>query len=279
MATKKTPKVPKRDLVANPYTKAELIASAIQQYFDYNSDALTLIPTTTYQFAIGEKVQYGALKDCNVEQVLHDGRFILINYHNTGNTYGQPYDKGRAYILVPWVSVHPLSTIKETKFARKRQIYGYTQSHLDCVVGRAYNSGFWDDVTYQRDYVWTMEDKVRLLDSIFNGYDIGKFVFVIHPYPENRVEVLDGKQRLNAITQYKEGRYPYRGFYWNELSWVDKRMFNSVMMQFVDIDAERLSVADRLDIFLSLNRGGVPQTEEHIAKVQAMFEEELKKEK
>lgn len=279
MATKKPPKAPKRDLVANPYTKEENIANAIDRYFSQRGDRLDLIPPPTYDYAVGEKVQIGARNDCVVEQVFHEGRILLIDYHDAGTVYGRPYDNGRAYTVAAWVDVQPLATIQPTKFARKRQIYGYAQTGVREIISRQYHRGFWDDVKYQRGYVWSMEDKIRLLDSIFHGWDIGKFVFVDHPHPENRIEVLDGKQRINAILEFKEGRYPYRGYYWRELSWEDRNTFNSLMIQFVDIDAQRLSFADRLDIFLSLNRGGVPQTEEHIAKVQSMYDEELKKKK
>jgi uncharacterized protein with ParB-like and HNH nuclease domain len=38
---------------------------------------------------------------------------------------------------------------------------------------------------YQRGFVWKEEHKLKLIDSIFNGIEIGKMVFVRLPWKEN----------------------------------------------------------------------------------------------
>ena len=69
----------------------------------------------------------------------------------------------------------------------------------------AYHRGLIDNPDYQRGYVWTLEDKQKLIQSIFNRADIGKFVFIEDEnYREYRLEVIDGKQRLRAILDYYE---------------------------------------------------------------------------
>ena len=66
---------------------------------------------------------------------------------------------------------------------------------------------------YQRDYVWSEEDKVDLIDSIMHHRDIGKFVFVENPFDHSKerggdsYEVLDGKQRINAIIGFINGEF------------------------------------------------------------------------
>jgi uncharacterized protein with ParB-like and HNH nuclease domain len=67
--------------------------------------------------------------------------------------------------------------------------------------------------------VWELEDKVALIDSIFNNVDIGKFAFIHLNYGEKYTyEILDGKQRMRAILDYYENRFQYKGKYFNELS-------------------------------------------------------------
>ena len=46
------------------------------------------------------------------------------------------------------------------------------------IIHRANYFGIDFSPEYQRDYVWDLEDKVDLIDSIFNNIEIGKFVFI-----------------------------------------------------------------------------------------------------
>ena len=64
-----------------------------------------------------------------------------------------------------------------------------------------------------RGNVWDIEDKVKLIDSIFNNIDVGKFAFIKVPYKDNSpsYECLDGKQRVTALIEFYEGRFEYKG--------------------------------------------------------------------
>ena|SRR5271157_568148 len=64
-----------------------------------------------------------------------------------------------------------------------------------------------------------------------------------------------------------------------ELSNLDKQAFFDNMVQVATLDAEYVKKSDILWLFLSVNRGGVPQTEEHITKAQALYEKALESEK
>lgn len=72
----------------------------------------------------------------------------------------------------------------------------------------------WFDPPYQRmSDVWSLEKRQLLVDSILNGYDIPKLYF--HEFfPAKRVSgrsfkyaIVDGKQRLQTICSYIEGRF------------------------------------------------------------------------
>jgi len=71
-----------------------------------------------------------------------------------------------------------------------------------------------------------------------------------------------------------ESKFPYKGKYWHELSRKDRGEFERHPVQYSHIDGERFSRKDLIQMFLDLNAAGVPQTEEHLAKVRGMIEAE-----
>jgi len=73
----------------------------------------------------------------------------------------------------------------------------------------------WLDPPYQRlADIWPLEKKQLLIDSLLNGFDIPKFYF--HDfYPgklidneEFRFAIIDGKQRLSAVWDFIDGKFP-----------------------------------------------------------------------
>ena len=77
------------------------------------------------------------------------------------------------------------------------------------------------NMEYQRSEVWKPPKKKLLIDSILNDYDIGS---IILRQKEDKWEILDGQQRLKAISDFVENKFPLSddspknaGKYWNEL--------------------------------------------------------------
>jgi hypothetical protein len=65
---------------------------------------------------------------------------------------------------------------------------------------------------YQRGAVWTKTQKRKLVDSVLRGYPIPMMYFHhVRQQARNlvseRYEVIDGQQRINALTEYKEGAF------------------------------------------------------------------------
>ncbi|MCA3155559.1 MAG: DUF262 domain-containing protein, partial [Burkholderiales bacterium] len=70
------------------------------------------------------------------------------------------------------------------------------------------------DPEYQRSSdVWTEEKKQLLIDTILNGFDVPKLYF--HKFPtafifggkEYEYAIIDGKQRLEAIWEFIDGKF------------------------------------------------------------------------
>lgn len=60
---------------------------------------------------------------------------------------------------------------------------------------------------YQRKLVWSIEEKQAFIDSLIKGYPI-PLIMVSKNQLDDSFEVLDGLQRLNAITSFMEGDFP-----------------------------------------------------------------------
>lgn len=70
---------------------------------------------------------------------------------------------------------------------------------------------------YQRKLVWSIDEKAKFIDSILNGYPIPMILGANYKKADesNALEVLDGMQRLNAITSFIEGEFPIASQYFN----------------------------------------------------------------
>jgi|ERR1700677_1606871 len=271
--------VTKNTKAKEPETYEEFLAKEWEKFATHYEDYDANVPIPIYPFKIGESVSYGAMHEPRIEDILKDGRLLHLSYHDRGTVYGRPYDNQRRLPrLTWWINVEPTAPEEETAFGRPRINAQYTQSSMDSLLHLAYSRGFFDSPDYQRDYVWTLEDKQRLVKSIMNRMDIGKFVFLSRPWPENRYEVVDGKQRLNAILEFTQNRFPYEGKTWFQFSRNDKNVFEDLQIQMATLDSTKVTKADILWLFLSINTGGVPQTEEHVAKAQKLYQEALKAE-
>lgn len=70
---------------------------------------------------------------------------------------------------------------------------------------------------YQRKLVWTLEQKQKFIDSLLEQYPVPLFLGVIfeHSTKGKCFEILDGMQRLDAITSYIDGNFKVRGKYFD----------------------------------------------------------------
>lgn len=69
---------------------------------------------------------------------------------------------------------------------------------------------------YQRKLVWTIEEKEKFIDSIFNGFPV-PLILVAQTKHKSQVvyEIMDGMQRLNAIISFIQNEFHLNGRYFN----------------------------------------------------------------
>ena len=70
---------------------------------------------------------------------------------------------------------------------------------------------------YQRKLVWTLLEKQKFIDSLLNQYPVPLFLGIAfeHPNKGRCFEILDGMQRLEAITSFIEGAFSVNGKYFD----------------------------------------------------------------
>ncbi|REJ29252.1 GmrSD restriction endonuclease domain-containing protein [Caldibacillus debilis] len=86
------------------------------------------------------------------------------------------------------------------------------------------NNLFFVNRRYQRKLIWTIEEKKKFIDSIIKGYPI-PLILLAETKIEDKIvfEIIDGMQRLNAITSFIEGEFDYDGYYFDLETMVESK--------------------------------------------------------
>lgn len=256
--------------------KQELLASRIKEMKGAVEDGI--IPKNpTRIFNVGDRVRLGAHHEVYVREIGEDNLYYVAEALGVKRGRGtNPEDYVDEFHVVAW---HELLLYKEdgkSNFDKEEQYYirllnSSVESLLFMVYGN--HAGIDFDVDYQRDHVWTIEDKVFLIDSIFNNIDIGKFVFV--QLNEETVgkyyQILDGKQRLTALCEFYEDRFKYKGYYFSEMSFADRHAIRSHNITYGFLEnPDKRSI---YETFIRMNTCGHPMDHKHIDKVKKLLSE------
>jgi hypothetical protein len=245
-------------------------------------ERLIHIPEPTVTFEIGESVRVGSLEDEIVFSILHGGKILEIDYTSVKSNYGNPIREEHQKGYWTWTDTRKKNDNVNSLIENDDIRLNYSQTHLRGLLTKVYHFGVDFNPDYQRDYVWDKSDKVKLIDAIYKNVDIGKFAFVRvsdRKWEDNghiySYEILDGKQRLRAILDYYENRFPYKGFYFNDLS---RRDQNHMMEYSVNVaEVSELTYEQTLRYFLMLNTSGRIMSEEHLDKVRQLLDQETMK--
>lgn len=115
---------------------------------------------------------------------------------------------------------------------------------------------------FQRGLVWTEEQNLRLIDSVFRGIPIGTYAvnFDTDQLPPRLTNILlDGQQRLNALSLYWDDKLTYRGYKWSELNRPQQGILNRAM--FPQMRTNTKNEAEARAYYNAMNFGGVDHKE------------------
>ena len=129
---------------------------------------------------------------------------------------------------------------------------------------------------FQRAHVWTQAQKISFVEHLLRGGKGSNIIRLNKPGWMGRREsgqlvVVDGKQRLQACLDFMENRIPVFESYYYEYR--DRIRISNVTLRFHINNLE--SREEILRWYIEINTGGTQHTEEDIAKVQRLLDEEI----
>lgn len=221
---------------------------------------LQYIHTPTRYFVVGEDVSVGNLEDAKILEVLENGKGYIVK------------SKGDNITAHSWMNLFKKNQIIEKNLLREQEsVYTSVSNYsIESLFNKYFFFGIDCNPEYQRDYVWTHEDKVSLIDSVFRNIEIGKFCLWDNRKNQNfSYEIVDGKQRLLTLIDFYEDRFPYKGKMFSELHGFDKHHFLDYNIPVITIKDG--SEKDVMAFFLKLNTCGKVMDQNTLQKVQTLL--------
>ncbi len=226
-------------------------------------------------FEIGEEVISGNhLQTKVIDRDLNNKIYFISHYYIIGpgsQDSGKIFSEKR---WVLWVDLEKKMDYSKIPIISKRDELDltYYQSSISSFHSIIYHFGIDLNPEYQRELVWDLNDKIKLIDSIFDNIDIGKFVFVKRPYSssEHMFEILDGKQRFSTIIEFWEDRFSWRGLKFSDLHPRDKNHFENYRISKAEFNKPN-DINILYKLFLKLNTSGKPIEQKHLDKVKNLI--------
>jgi hypothetical protein len=148
------------------------------------------------------------------------------------------------------------------------------------IQGRDGEPGWNLSPDYQRDHVWTQRQKELFVGHYLEGGLIPPIYVQRYEGPQHfpegglegwlalPCEVIDGKQRLQALLDWIEGKIEAEVTCGDRIKWSDLDIVDKRGLPDVKVDLSRI---DRLRFYLRLNRGGSIHTDAEIDKVRSLL--------
>lgn len=137
------------------------------------------------------------------------------------------------------------------------------------------------DPDYQRAHVWTPEQQVAYVEFQLMGGEISRSLIFNAPCWNDRmtapeetyVELLDGKQRLEAVRAFVRGDIAAFGQRFDEFEGRFPLMEKRFRFQVCCLETRE----EVLQLYLKINAGGTPHSQQELDRVRKLLEEERKK--
>lgn len=132
---------------------------------------------------------------------------------------------------------------------------------------------------YQRDLVWSVDKKQAYIESLMLGKCQLTPTYIYHEYGtgEKPYEVLDGKQRLNAVLSYIRGEFSALGYYYKDLTKKDTSRFLRTPYYYTLIkyhdnnNSKTMPIEQKIELFLQINDYGQKISDEELNKIKEKY--------
>lgn len=135
------------------------------------------------------------------------------------------------------------------------------------------------DPDFQREHVWTPFQQEAWLIHILRGGKNGRRIFFNHPGWQGSykgvMQLIDGKQRIEAIRAFLNNEVTLWGYTYRELCPNFDAMRYLMSRNTMRLNVNTLKTREEiLQWYLEMNDGGTPHTPEELEKVRLMLREE-----
>lgn len=170
---------------------------------------------------------------------------------------------------------------------RKRKSYNESFERVDLNTDFMYLLEMYErgelfmDPVYQRDFVWTTEQKQLYIKNLFEDKASIRPTFVeytetLEDGTRKRVtEVLDGKQRIKALIDFYNNEFDVDGLYYKDLHYLDQVFFDRLDVVYTRImnreGRKDLKLETKIELFLEINMLGTRMSDEDLKKAQALL--------
>lgn len=228
------------------------------------------------KFKIGEKVQniYGTFSEAKIIDILPNNEY-KVEYLIIKNDLREKEKQG--FSILPWYRIIKLEKESKDILNKRKEKWmtkiSFHNTLLQELVRRVEKNVVDMNPNYQRDLVWDLKDKELLIESIFEGIEIGKFTFI---YLQSKTEddylyeILDGKQRLTTLFEFITDQFKYKGKYFSELNKEDRRYFFNYNVTSGETNFE-LTEKQKIEYFFKLNTTGKVQSQKHLDKLKKIL--------
>lgn len=131
------------------------------------------------------------------------------------------------------------------------------------------------DPDFQRAHVWTEEKQIKYVEYQLRGGISSKDIYFNHPgwntNYEGTLELVDGKQRLEAVRKFMRNKLPiFNGHYLKDFTGYMRSHIAGFKININDLKTRK----EVLQWYLDLNEGGVVHTKEELDKVKQLLAKE-----
>lgn len=131
---------------------------------------------------------------------------------------------------------------------------------------------------YQRGHVWTRKQQKAYVEYLLKGGMSSRNIYFNCPgwgtTFEQKMELVDGKQRITALLLFLNNEFPVFNSFYNEFT--DKIDSCNTVKFCINCLKKKSEV---IQWYIEMNAGGVVHTDEEIEKARNLMEEALKEEK
>lgn len=166
------------------------------------------------------------------------------------------------------------SVLKDKKFTRQSNyMVNVDWDYLETFITRDNSElcKFDLDPDFQRAHVWKEEQQIAYIEYIMRGGMSGKDIFFNCSSWEGKyntpVEIVDGKQRLEAVRRFMNGEIKAFGLFVYQYNYITRDCRFNVHINNLKTRKEVLQW------YLDLNSGGVLHTKEELEKVEKLLKE------